>query len=140
MKAYGTSIYAMKPQAAAQADAALAGRRILVVEDESLVAMLLETALEDQQCVIVGPFARVPAALDAARQEQVDMALLDVNLAGEKVYPVAEALSARGVPFLLLSGYGEQALPPDKPDWPVFQKPFKIAELISRIESVLHAG
>lgn len=127
----------MKPLIEPETDTVLAGRRIMVVEDESLVAMLLETALEDQQCTLIGPFGRLSAALDAAHRETVDLALLDVNLAGEKVYPVAEALAERNIPFLLLSGYGDQALPPDKPDWPVFQKPFKIAELIAKIESLL---
>ena len=84
----------------------LAGARVLVVEDEMLVSLLIEDILTDSKCIIVGPYDRVPAALEAARTLALDAAVLDVNLAGTKVYPVAEMLSARGIPFVLLSGYG----------------------------------
>lgn len=130
----------MSSLAETEAKPSLEGRRVLVVEDEFLVAMLLETALEDQQCSVVGPFGRLSAALDAAHEETVDLALLDVNLAGEKVFPVAERLAERGIPFLLLSGYGDHALPSDKAHWPVFMKPFKIAELVTKMESLLKLG
>jgi CheY-like chemotaxis protein len=90
----------------------LAGKRILVVEDESLIAMLLEMALQDEGCIVVGPASRVAEALELAGDGQhLDGALLDVNLGGEAVFPVAEALASRAVPFLLLSGYGDQAVP-----------------------------
>jgi len=71
----------------------LAGKRILVVEDEMLVAMLIEDMLAEAGCVVIGPFARVPEALAAARTETVDAALLDVNVAGETVFPVAHVYS-----------------------------------------------
>ena len=108
----------------------LNGRRILVVEDEVLIAMLLETALEDAGCVVVGPFARLDEALEAARRGDFDAALLDVNLGGEKVFPVAELLAARNIPFLLLSGYGDKASPPGHADWPTIGKPFNTDELL----------
>jgi DNA-binding NtrC family response regulator len=119
---------------------ALAGRRIFVVEDEFLISLLLETALEDEHCTIIGPFDRVPAALAAAAAETVDLALLDVNVGGEKVYPVAEYFAERNIPFLLLSGFGDQAAPPraaNDPRWEVFSKPFKIGALLGKMNDLL---
>jgi CheY-like chemotaxis protein len=126
----------------------LAGLRVLVVEDEMLVSLLIEDALTDSKCIIVGPYDRVPAALEAARLLALDAAVLDVNLAGTKVYPVAEVLSARGIPFLLLSGYGPGAAPLDHASWQVCSKPFKTEQLIamlaqqiaSRHQDTLHNG
>ena len=111
----------------------LAGLRVLVVEDEMLVSLLIEEALTDSECVIVGPYDRVPPALEAARSLPLDAAVLDVNLAGTMVYPIAEVLSARGIPFLLLSGYGPGAAPPEYPSWPVCGKPFRIEQLIAML-------
>ena len=91
---------------------ALQGRRILVIEDESLVAMLLETILDDMGCAVVGPESNIDDGLIAATTEaSLDAALLDVNVAGREVFPVAEALKARGVPFVFSTGYGEAGLP-----------------------------
>ncbi len=104
---------------------ALAGRRVLIVEDESLVAMLLETILEDMGCVPVGPAATVEEGLQMASEDDaVDAALLDVNVAGKQVFPIAEALKARGVPFVFSTGYGEGGLPDDWRGQPTLQKPF----------------
>lgn len=103
----------------------LSGRRILVVEDESLVAMLLETILEDMDCVPVGPVSSVSDALKMVAEEaDLDAALLDVNVAGTYVFPVAEALKARGVPFVFSTGYGEGGLPDEWRGQPTIQKPF----------------
>lgn len=103
----------------------LTGKRILVVEDESLVAMLIETILEDLGCVPVGPAATVDEGLAlAARDDAIDAALLDVNVSGQHVFPVAEALAARGVPFVFSTGYGEAGLPEDWRGRPTLQKPF----------------
>jgi DNA-binding response OmpR family regulator len=118
----------------------LVGRRILLVEDELLVAMLIEAVLEEQNCITVGPFSDLTSALEAAHREQVDGAVLDINLAGQMVFPVAEVLDARGVPFLLLSGYGAMALPPDRRHWPVCDKPFKTDELVATLSRVIAAA
>jgi DNA-binding response OmpR family regulator len=115
----------------------LAGRRVLVVEDEVLVAMLVETALQDENCIIVGPCGTLPEAVEAARTETLDLAVLDINLAGNLVFPAAEVLAARGVPFLLLSGYGEVALPSDRRHWPICAKPFSLHDLVSRLSALL---
>ena len=104
---------------------AIAGRRVLIVEDESLVAMLLETILEDMGCTPVGPAATVEDGLRMAGDgEPVDAALLDVNVAGKQVFPIAEALKARGVPFVFSTGYGEGGLPDEWRGQPTLQKPF----------------
>lgn len=104
--------------------APLTGRRVLVVEDESLVAMLLETILEDMGCTPVGPAANVDDGLKMATDEPLDAALLDVNVAGKQVFPVAEALKARGVPFVFSTGYGEGGLPDEWRGQATIQKPF----------------
>ncbi len=103
---------------------AFAGRRVLVVEDESLVAMLLETILEDMGCEPVGPAATVEEGLTLAAGERIDAALLDVNVAGRQVFPIAEALRERGVPFVFSTGYGEGGLPDEWRGQPTLQKPF----------------
>jgi CheY-like chemotaxis protein len=103
----------------------LSGRRILVVEDESLVAMLLETILEDMGCTPVGPAATVDDGLALATDgERLDAALLDVNVAGRQVFPVADALKDSGVPFVFSTGYGEGGLPDQWRGHPTIQKPF----------------
>ena len=104
---------------------ALSGRRVLVVEDESLVAMLLETILEDMGCTPVGPISTVEEALSVVAQEtQLDAALLDVNVAGVHVFPVAQALKDKGVPFVFSTGYGEGGLPDEWRGQATIQKPF----------------
>ena len=103
----------------------LNGRRVLVVEDESLVAMLLETILEDMGCTPVGPASNIDDGAAMARDTtELDAALLDVNVAGRQVFPVAEALRARGVPFVFSTGYGEGGLPDEWRGNPTIQKPF----------------
>ncbi len=115
---------------------ALAGKRILVVEDESLISMLLEMALLDEESVVVGPASRVADAMQMVENEALDGAFLDVNLAGEPVFPVAETLAARNVPFLLLSGYGDQAVPSGR-DWPIRSKPFDVGEVLQVLSDLI---
>ncbi len=116
----------------------LEGRRVLVVEDESLVAMLLETILEDMGAAPVGPASTVEEGVAAATGEpDLDAALLDVNVAGKPVFPVAEALSARGVPFVFSTGYGEGGLPDEWRGRPVLQKPFTEQAVRDALQSVL---
>src|SRR5215213_11656681 len=75
----------------------LSGLRVLVVEDEAAISLLLEDMLLDFGCEVIGPAARLAAALDAVERETVDLAILDVNVAGEPIYPVAETLARKGV-------------------------------------------
>jgi CheY-like chemotaxis protein len=103
----------------------LSGRRVLLVEDEALVAMLLETILEEMGCVAVGPAATVEEGLAMATDPApLDAALLDVNVAGQLVFPIAEALKARGVPFVFSTGYGEGSLPGEWRGQATIHKPF----------------
>jgi DNA-binding response OmpR family regulator len=91
----------------------LQGARILVVEDEWLAALALETALRAWGCEVVGPVPRIEDAMTAAHAEALDAAVLDANLDGEGAFPGAEMLQARGVPIVLCSGYASHAAVPD---------------------------
>jgi len=100
-----------------------------VVEDEMLVAWELEDALSGWGCTVVGPVGRVGKALAMLDAEAIDMAVLDVSLNGLRSYPVADALGARGVPFVFLTGYGKDSLPSGYQACPMLQKPFEQTEL-----------
>lgn len=118
----------------------LAGRRVLVVEDEALVSMLIEQMLEDLGCVVVGPATTIASALALAEgSEPIDMALLDVNLSGEHVFPVAEALAKRGVPFAFSTGYGEGGLPEEWRGRPTLQKPYTFDDVIEALGALATA-
>lgn len=86
----------------------LKGLRIFVAEDEFLILLDIENMLNELECDIVGSAATVEAALEAIDQYAVDGALLDMNLQGKRITPVAEELAARGIPFILCSGYGRE--------------------------------
>jgi CheY-like chemotaxis protein len=104
----------------------LKGLRVLIVEDESMVAMLMEDMLQDFGCSVVGMVARFDDALKQATSGPTfDVALLDVNLHGKQTFPVAEALAARGIRFIFATGYGEAVLPPPLQGGPILQKPFE---------------
>lgn len=119
------------------AHAQLAGLRVLVVEDEGPVAMLVEDMLDDLGCVVAGSAARVSEALEMVQRGGFDFALLDMNLAGESVDPVVEALSSRGVPFAFASGYGKLGAPDHLRARPILQKPFRIRDLETTIRTAL---
>jgi CheY-like chemotaxis protein len=105
------------------------GLRVLLVEDENLVAVLLEDMLAELGHSVVGPVARLKTALEMAQHEAIDFAILDVNINGEQAYPVAEALAARGIPFVFSTGYGERGLPPQYRGHPTLPKPFQQHDL-----------
>jgi DNA-binding response OmpR family regulator len=115
----------------------LVGRRILLVEDELLIAMMLEDVLRAEGCVILGPFSRVEPALKVARVEPLDAALLDVNLAGQRVDPIAKALVERKIPFVFTTGYGSAMLPAEHANRPTLAKPFKPTQVINGLRSLL---
>jgi DNA-binding response OmpR family regulator len=89
----------------------LKGKRILVVEDEALIAVMVEDMIADLGGIVVGPAASIQAALALAQNEALDAAILDVNVRGERIDPVAEVLFTRNVPVLFATGYGEVRLP-----------------------------
>ena len=115
----------------------LSSLKVLVVEDEALVSMLVEDMLTDLGCTIVGPAAEIEEALRLAGSAEIDAALLDVNLGGRPIFPVADALQTRGVPFAFASGYGEAGLTEDHRGSTVLQKPFREADLRRVLEGLV---
>ena len=116
---------AAAPRAPLEIVARPASCRILIVEDEALIGMQLEQALVDHGCEVVGVATNVAEAMQLIERERPHGALLDINLAGEKSFPVAERLAADGVPFVFCTGYaGEQVLPPRFAGAPLVRKPF----------------
>jgi DNA-binding LytR/AlgR family response regulator len=115
------------------------GLRILVVEDELLIALALEDILLSLDCEVVGPVGNVAEALDFVLTEPFDGALLDVNVRGELVYPVAEALMERKVPVIFCSGYSDTAIMPARfRSLPQVPKPYDDRVLVSAMEKVFH--
>ena len=109
---------------------------ILIVEDEMLLAMNIEDMLLERGHAVAGIAGRIEPALALARDGEFDVAILDVNLAGDRSFPVADALAARGIPFLFATGYGRAGIEPAYRDRPVLQKPFRAAELLAEVEAL----
>lgn len=103
--------------------------RILVVEDEMLVAMNIEDMLLDLGHEVGGMASRLDTALALAQEEAFDVAMLDVNLAGQDSFGVADLLAERGIPFLFATGYGLQGIEERHRGRPVLQKPFRAVDL-----------
>lgn len=103
--------------------------RVLVVEDEMLVAMNIEDMLLDLGHEVAGLASRLEPALSLASEGRFDLAMLDVNLAGQPSFPVADILIARGIPFLFATGYGAKGIAPAYRGHPVLQKPFRERDL-----------
>jgi DNA-binding response OmpR family regulator len=111
-------------------------RRVLVVEDEALVAMLVEDALLDAGFGVIGPAATVEEAMSLLARERPDAVVLDLNLAGETSTPVADALAARGIPYVIATGYGVSGLPAGHQDAMVLAKPYDPAELTAMLSRI----
>ena len=107
----------------------LAGMRLLVVEDELLVSMLVEEILGELGATVAGPYGRLADGLAAAKSERFDGAILDLNLAGEHADPLADLLLARGVPFVFITGYQRDSLDRRYANVPILQKPIDAAVL-----------
>lgn len=119
-------------------DRSLSGRRILVVEDEYLVATALADDLSDAGAEVLGPAPSVAQALELIDgAAQLDIGVLDINLAGEPVYPVADALAARGVPFVLVTGYDGHAIPERYRDAPRLEKPVEARTVLAVLRRLL---
>ena len=118
--------------------AALAGLRMLIVEDEAMVAMMLEDQLMEMGCVVVGVAGTVSEGLAKIENaDELDAAVLDVNLGGEKVFPVAEKLAERGVPFIFATGYGTAGLAPHLANTPTLAKPYSPKALEAMLAAVV---
>ncbi|WP_438751895.1 response regulator [Pararhizobium sp. O133] len=111
-------------------------KRVLLVEDEALVAMLVEDFLTEMGFSVVGPAMRLEPALQMAATAEIDFAVLDINLAGKHSFPIAQVLRQRGIPFLFASGYGVAGLAEGFETAPVLQKPFDKSDLEKAILSV----
>ncbi len=117
---------------------AFQGRKILVVEDEWLIAQHLAMLLEDMGCLVVGPVGKVDQAIEKIADETIDCALLDANLNGTSSSPVVDALVAAGVPLIMVTGYGGLELPTDAMNAaPRLNKPFAESELEAALQAVL---
>lgn len=125
---------AMQPQSETPA------MRILVVEDELMIRMLLEDMLGELGHTVAAEAARIEEALDAAKNADFDIAILDVNLNGQPISPVADALVARGMPFVFATGYGERGLPEPYRDRPTLKKPFQMDGLKQMLQIALDRG
>lgn len=121
-------------------DSNVDGLRLLLVEDEYLLALYLSDLLEDMGAEVLGPVACVSDALDLIdKAPEIDAAILDVNLGGEAVFPVADALLARHVPFAFASGFDPELMPQRFRDIDVCQKPIDeavVKQAIARLRSV----
>jgi CheY-like chemotaxis protein len=107
----------------------LKGLRVLVVEDEMMVSMLIEDMLSDMGCAVIGPASRLDEAIELAAASDIDCAVLDVNLGGQPIFPLADLLRERGCPFAFATGYGDAGLRDVDRGTPVLQKPFREGDL-----------
>ena len=110
---------------------------VLLVEDDGLVAMLVEDMLDELGYAFAGNPGRVAEALAAVAAGGFDVAVLDVNLAGERVFPVADALMTAGCPFVFATGYGAADIPDAYRRWPVAVKPFRLDDLDAALKAAL---
>lgn len=115
------------------------GRRVMIVEDQMLLAMELESLLAELGCTVLGPAPSVAQALALLEQQRPDAAILDVNLNGQTALPVAEALTAQGVPFVLATGRTD-VLQPELQGAPRLGKPVDHNELVRALVQVLDGG
>jgi DNA-binding response OmpR family regulator len=112
--------------------------RILVVEDEFLIALDITSVLEQAGITVIGPVSTVAEAMSAIESEKMAGVLLDAHLAGEPVGCIADALKAKVIPFAFVSGYGLEQLPAGHRDVPLVKKPFTGQDLLAAIASFSH--
>ena len=109
--------------------AELKGLRVLVVEDEMMVSMLIEDMLSDMGCTVMGPASRLDEAIELANASDIDCAVLDVTLGGQPIFPLADLLREHGRPYAFATGYGDAGLRDVDKGTPVLQKPFREGDL-----------
>ena len=113
------------------------GKRILVVEDEPIVALALQDMLAELGYEVVGPAFRLAAALECAASEAIDAAILDVNMGEGDSYAVAATLRGRGIPFLFATGYGRMGIEPGHEQAAVLQKPYREDQVEAALRALL---
>ncbi|HSF23046.1 MAG TPA: response regulator [Blastocatellia bacterium] len=116
----------------------LQGKRILVIEDELLLALCVGEALEEQGCEVIGPATSVRQGLNLVETTAVNGAILDINLNGELVYPVAKALMDRNIPFLFTTGYSSLDVPSSFRSVPRLDKPVEPGLFIQVLEKIVY--
>ena len=123
------------------ADPTLSVLRVLVAEDEAIVAMLIEDMLKELGADVVGPVKTVDEAMGALRDDAIDVAMLDVNLRGGRAYAVASELHRRSIPFVFVSGYSHLSdCPPELGHVPHLNKPFRLEELVAALKGAMAEG
>jgi len=115
----------------------LSNRKVLIVEDEMMIAMMIEDMLDEFGCKPIGPATNVPRALELIDKEQPDVAVLDLNLDGKDTYAIADALRQKHVPFIFATGYGSTNLREEYADRPVLPKPFQARDLETALMEAL---
>ena len=115
----------------------LTGKRILVVEDSPVLAPFTADILGELGCLVVGPAPNMAAARELIDGEQIDAALMDVHIRGERVFPLCELLDSKGVPFILTSGYADWQMPEKLLKRPRLQKPYTIAQVEKALAKLL---
>jgi CheY-like chemotaxis protein len=115
----------------------LAGKRILLVEDEAVIAFAVEDMLLELGCEVVGPAFRLDEALPMARDAAIDAAILDVNLNDQRSFQVAEALKSRGIPFLFATGYAEAGVDWNGEEVSVIAKPYRKDQIANALNGLL---
>jgi CheY-like chemotaxis protein len=111
--------------------------RVLIVEDEAVIAMLVEDMVLDFGSEVVGPVAKITEALRLARDAELDAAILDINVGGAVIFPVADALQERGIPLIFSTGYGARTIPQRFSDSATLPKPFSYESLATALRTVL---
>ncbi len=115
----------------------LEGVRVLIVEDEPMIALVLEDMLDALGVEIVETATTLSEAMAAASSCGLDAAILDINLEGEMSYPAAERLASRGVPFIFVTGYAPETVPPSLANAPVIDKPYRPDAIAAALAAVL---
>ena len=118
-------------------EVSVGGKRVLVVEDELMIRMLLQDMLTDLGYTLAGEAGRIDEAMALAKDGEFDVAILDVNLNGQPISPVVEILVARGLPFVFATGYGQRGVPEPYRQRPTLQKPFQADALAKAIEAAV---
>jgi DNA-binding response OmpR family regulator len=114
----------------------LSGLRVMIVEDEFLIAMLLEDLLTELGCAVSGSASKPAQAFKLLESEDVDVAVLDVNLEGSDSFGVAAVLKDKKIPFIFATGYGGSRVPQEFSPYPVIQKPYRLEELSAALDGL----
>jgi CheY-like chemotaxis protein len=118
-------------------DGPMPNARLLIVEDEYLIRLLLEDMLIEFGCSIAAVASNLEDGKKAAEASEIDLAILDVNIDGQQVFPIADILRGRKQPFIFITGYGARGLPDHYRDTPTLQKPFQMHDLKATLARVL---